>query len=103
MNLRPRAGLMTVQACNMSEDQSAAMLSGAVQVAVIDTRLVSAVQARAGARIHEVAGLLSGYYVWCEVLKRAIGRNDPSKAALALGQVCTAKKKLRQFLVPAVP
>ena len=94
---------MTVQACKMPEDQSAGMLSGAARVAVIDTRLVSAVQARAGARIHEAAGLLSGYYLWCEVLKRAIGRNDPSKAARALGQVCSAKRKLRQFLVPAAP
>ena len=93
---------MTLQTCAPCEDQSAATLTGAVHVATIDTRLVSAVQARAGARIHEAAGLLSGYYVWCEVLKRAIRRDDQSKVAMALAQVCAAKRKLRQFLVPPV-
>jgi hypothetical protein len=93
---------MAVHARSTHEEQPAAALSGAVHVATIDTRLVSAVQARAGARVHEAAGLLSGYYVWCEVLKRAIRRDDQSKVAQALGQVCAAKRKLRQFLVPAV-
>jgi len=93
---------MTCHACTTCEEPIAATLSGAVHVATIDTRLVAAVQARAGARIHEAAGLLSGYYIWVEVLKRALSRKDDSKAAIALGNVCAVKRKLRQFLVPAV-
>ena len=93
---------MTCQACTTCEEPIAATLSGAVHVATIDTRLVAAVQARAGARIHEAAGILNGYYIWAEVLKRALSRHDNSKAAIALGNVCAAKRKLRQFLVPAV-
>lgn len=93
---------MTSQVRSIREDQSAATLSGAVHVATIDTRLVAAVQATAGARIHEAAALLNGYYIWSELLKRALNRNDKPKAALALGKVCSAKRQLRQFLVPAV-
>ena len=93
---------MTCHVCTTCEEPIAATLSGTVHVATIDTRLVAAVQARAGARIHEAAGLLSGYYIWVEVLKRALSRKDDSKAAIALGNVCAVKRKLRQFLVPAV-
>ena len=93
---------MTCHASTLCDDRSSATLSAAVHVAKIDTRLVAAVQARAGARIHEAAGLLNGYYIWSELLKRALTRKNESKASLAFGQVCAAKLKLRQFLVPAV-
>ncbi len=93
---------MTSQVRTTHEDQSAATLTGAVHVATIDTRLVAAVQARAGARIHEAAALLNGYYIWSELLKRALNRNDKPKAAQALGQVCSAKRQLRQFLIPVI-
>lgn len=65
----------------------------------IDTRLVAAVQTRAGARVHEAAGLLNGYYLWAKVLARAERLDDERMIQTALRQVRVAKVRLRQFLV----
>jgi hypothetical protein len=72
------------------------------KVGVIDTRLVAAVQTRAGAKVHEAAGLLNGYYLWSDVLAQAARSHDESTLDLALPQVCAARRRLRQFLSSAV-
>lgn len=63
----------------------------------IDTRLVAAVQARAGARTHEAAGLLNRYHLWAAVL---IGVRRPADSfeVDALRQFNAAKVRLREFL-----
>lgn len=65
----------------------------------IDTRLVAAVQMRAGARVHEAAGLLQQYYLWANLLAKAERIHDESKLKRASLQVSAAKSRLRKFLL----
>lgn len=67
----------------------------------IDTRLVAAVQTRAGARVHEAAGLLNGYYLWAGLLDRAERLHDQRMIETAVPQVRRAKVRLRRFLTCA--
>ena len=67
----------------------------------IDTRLVAAVQARAGARVHEAAGLLNSYYLWSGILSQADGTPGDPAFAMAVEQVGEAKRRLKQFLCSA--
>lgn len=67
--------------------------------AEIDTRLVAAVQRRAGARVHEAAGLLNEYYLWAKLLARAEQRSDQSLAEQACPQVSASRARLRRFLI----
>ena len=64
----------------------------------IDTRLVAAVQARAGSRVHEAAGLLNSYYLWSGVLAQAGRTPESPTLAMAFDQVCQAKRRLKEFL-----
>ena len=72
-------------------------------VAGIDTRLISAVQTRAGARVHEAAGLLNGYFLWARLLARAERLHDQRMIETALPQVRKAKVRLRRFLICTNP
>ena len=72
------------------------------RVEAIDTRLVATVQARAGRRIHEAAGLLQAYYLWAHVTGHATQNSSPS-LAVAIREVSNAKRCLREFLSPAIP
>ena len=64
----------------------------------IDTRLVAAVQARAGARTHEAAGLLNRYQLWATVLADVGPRPAKGLNTDALRQFTAAKIRLREFL-----
>ncbi len=64
----------------------------------IDTRLVAAVQARAGSRVHEAAGLLNAYYLWSGVLAQAEKPLGNPTLPVALDQVREAKRRLKEFL-----
>ena len=68
-------------------------------VEAIDTRLVATVQARAGRRVHEAAGLLQSYYLWAHVMGHATQNSSPS-LPLAIREVSNAKRRLREFLFP---
>jgi len=68
----------------------------------IDTRLVAAVQARAGSRVHEAAGLLNSYYLWSGILARADRMAGDSNWAMAVEQVGEAKRRLKEFLTKGV-
>ncbi len=67
-----------------------------------DTRLVAAVQARAGARVDEAAGLLNSYYLWSGILSQADGTPGDPTFAMAVEQVGEAKRRLREFLSAVV-
>ena len=71
-------------------------------VGPIDTRLVAAVQCRAGARVHEAANLVQAYFNLAEAHKRAARRNDPAAAEAAGRQVRAAVVNLRRFLARSV-
>jgi hypothetical protein len=64
----------------------------------IDTRLVAAVHARAGSRVHEAAGLLNAYYLWSGVLEQAENTSGSPTLPMALDQVREAKRRLKEFL-----
>jgi hypothetical protein len=64
----------------------------------IDTRLVAAVQAKAGARVHEAAGLLNQYRLTRELLRRAFERGDQNALAEHRDQFRKLKIRLRQFV-----
>lgn len=73
-----------------------------VNMAGLDTRLIAAVQRRAGASAHLAAGLLQSYYYIVTLYRRLRAGPDPAAAAEAGRQVLAAKVRLRQFLLPAV-
>ena len=66
-------------------------------VEAIDTRLVATVQARAGSRVHEAAGLLQSYFLWSHLMGHATERSSPS-VSVATREVCNARRRLREFL-----
>lgn len=72
--------------------------TAAAHAATIDTRLVAAVQSRAGARVHEAAGLLQEYYLWVNLLARAERLSDQSLNELAFPQMNASRARLRKFL-----
>ena len=65
----------------------------------IDTRLVAAVQARAGARVHEAAGMLNEYRLLWELLRRARDQGDGDSLNQYRGQFRDAEVSLRRFLL----
>jgi len=69
----------------------------------IDTRLVAAVQARAGARTHEAAGLLNGYYLWATILADDGPQHSDRLNGDAQRQFTAARVRLRQFLSGSRP
>jgi hypothetical protein len=67
--------------------------------ATLDTRLVAAVQAAAGARCHEAANLLQTYYMSTEAYRVTSRQgNSPAAAAEARALCQAAKVRLRDFL-----
>jgi hypothetical protein len=64
----------------------------------LDTRLVAAVQAAAGARCHEAANLLQTYYMSTEACRVVCRRGDSPAAAEARALCLAAKVRLRDFL-----
>jgi hypothetical protein len=64
----------------------------------LDTRLIAAVQNRAGARCHESANLLHSYYMCADVYKSKLrqGNADASRAARLRFQ--ESENRLREFL-----
>ena len=73
------------------------------QAAVVDTRLVAAVQRNAGAKVHEASGLLNAYYLWASVHARAAWEQDAKLANEALDQLTGARARLRRFLSGLCP
>jgi hypothetical protein len=71
-------------------------------LAVVNTRLVAAVQSRAGARCHESANLLHTYYLCADVYRSRARRGDDAAAVDAAWQMLKrAEVRIREFLVPS--
>jgi hypothetical protein len=66
--------------------------------AVLNTRLVAAVQARAGMRCHVSANLLSTYYLCADVYRSRTRNGDASAATDAWRTLKHAEQRLRAFL-----
>ena len=64
----------------------------------LNTRLVAAVQSRAGARCHESANLLQAYYFRAEVYRMQLRNKNSVAAEAARRSVHQAEVRLRQFL-----
>jgi hypothetical protein len=64
----------------------------------MNTRLVAAVQSRAGARCHTSANLLQCYYFCAEVYRVQLRNNDPVAAEAARRSMQRAEVRLREFL-----
>jgi hypothetical protein len=64
----------------------------------VNTRLVAAVQTRAGARCHQSANLLSAYYLSADVYRKRCGRGDDAAASAAWRTFKQAEIQLRHFL-----
>ena len=71
---------------------------GNVWIPPLDTRLIATVQRRAGARVHEAAGLLQVYVNWADLLRRALAGGDAAAAREADAEVRSATAGLRRFL-----
>lgn len=71
--------------------------------AAVDSRLLAAVQARAGARCHEAAGLSQSYVSWAHCLHLAARRGDATALEHARRQVAEARAQLRRFLSALSP
>lgn len=83
--------------------RATAPVAGAAAAApVVNTRLVAAVQARAGARCHQSANLLSTYYLCADVYRMRMGRGDASSSAEAWRTLKQAEQRLREFLTGSV-
>jgi hypothetical protein len=64
----------------------------------IDVRLISAVQAHAGARCHEAANRLAAYTLWAEVNHRAVADRDRDEAEFSRHELERTEVDLRKFL-----
>jgi hypothetical protein len=64
----------------------------------MNTRLVAAVQSRAGARCHTSANLLQCYYFCAEVYRVQLRNNDPVATEAARRSMQRAETRLREFL-----
>jgi hypothetical protein len=64
----------------------------------MNTRLVAAVQSRAGARCHTSANLLQCYYFCAEVYRVQLRNNDPVATEAARRGMQQAEVRLREFL-----
>lgn len=83
------------RANRMATEMPVAVMADAARV---DTRLVAAVQKRAGARVHEAAGLLHAYYLWVNLLSQAERVRDESMIQTASPAVSASRARLRRFL-----
>jgi hypothetical protein len=67
----------------------------------VNTRLVAAVQSRAGSRCHESANLLHTYYLCADVYRsRASRGGSPAAVDAAWRTLKQAEVRLREFLTP---
>ena len=74
-------------------------LDSFLRTAQVDTRLIAAVQASAGARCHEAANLLQNYYFCVEACHCVTGPGRAIAPATEAWQACNAAKvRLREFL-----
>ena len=65
----------------------------------MDTRLIAAVQSRAGgAHVHEAANLLQAYYGWADELAESRAAGDDAGAADADRALRAAAARLHRFL-----
>lgn len=64
----------------------------------VNTRLVAAVQTRAGARCHQSASLLSAYYMTADVYRKRLNRGDGDAAYAARQTLRQVEQRLREFL-----
>ena len=69
---------------------------------VLDTRLIAAVQAAAGAQCHEAANLLQAYYYSAEAYRCVGAAGNRGSADEALRLLLAAKVRLRDFLARRV-
>jgi hypothetical protein len=65
---------------------------------LLNTRLVAAVQTRAGAHCHESANLLQAYYFRADVYRAKLRNKGAVAAEAARRNVQQAEARLRQFL-----
>jgi hypothetical protein len=65
---------------------------------LFNTRLVAAVQTKAGAHCHESANLLQAYYFCADVYRVQLRNNDAVAAEAARRSVQQAEVRLRRFL-----
>ena len=64
----------------------------------LDTRLIAAVQARAGARVHESAGLLYAYRLSADCYRLTLTTGDSRAAARARMNYELSEWRLRRFV-----
>ncbi len=74
----------------------------AMPVFSLDTRLIAAVQIRAGARCHESAGLLHTYFLCAEVYREQFARGLARAGAATWTMLQRAELQLRRFLAETV-
>jgi hypothetical protein len=74
---------------------SAAAPSFALQ---LDTRLIAAVQSRAGARCHQSGNLLYSYYLCADVYRCRMKRGDAEASKAAWKRFLEIENRLREFL-----
>src|SRR3712207_2218326 len=90
--------------CGLFESKSptAAAFSAAATVS-LDTRLIAAVQTRAGARCHRSANLISAYYVSADAYRAKLRNGDATGADNARRRLQLSEDRLREFLSSCTP
>ena len=69
----------------------------------LDTRLIAAVQSRAGAQCHRSANLLYSYYLCADVYRSKLRRGDPDATRAARQRFQDSENRLREFLFACRP
>lgn len=64
----------------------------------LNSRLIATVQERAGAAVHEAAGLVHGYCLWVKALDQAKQNGDLVAAEGATREIQACVVELRRFL-----
>ena len=64
----------------------------------LDTRLIAAVQTRAGARCHRSANLLQSYYLCADAYKAKMRKGDQNASWAARQRFQESENRLREFL-----
>jgi hypothetical protein len=69
----------------------------------LDSRLIAAVQTRAGARCHRSANLLHGYYMSADAYRLKLRTGDAAAADYARRRMQLSEDRLREFLSSCSP
>jgi hypothetical protein len=69
----------------------------------LDTRLIAAVQSRAGARCHQSGNLLHSYYLCADLCRCRIKRGDAEASKAAWKRFLEIENRLREFLFNPCP